>query len=336
MSSRAPRYRGILDKVVSGAITEAAARNERNAGEASSSDSPGPADEPQTPSPGAPARRESLVTAHGRVTAAATETLQSVRTAEIHVPDLFNRLARSFDPANPKFAELIESIRSSEGNVQPVVVRPLLEPIPGKRFELVAGERRMRACEALGMRVNAAVRELTDEQFVIARLAENTQRSDLSVWEKALMVRTLLDDAGEGRWARGSSQRIASAMGITSDYVTGLKRISAELPTELGDRHPDAQTMTFRDLDALSVLHLREKATFDARFAEMQSQDWSSPEDATRFLLGKELKVKKTRQRGQVSFTWKGESLQVELPKDNPELQAQFRRAFEKLVQKFS
>ena len=73
--------------------------------------------------------------------------------------------------------ELKASIRQA-GLLQPVVVRP----VPGGTgFELIAGERRLRACQALGWeRIPAVKREVDDRTVLTLALIENLQRDDLS------------------------------------------------------------------------------------------------------------------------------------------------------------
>jgi len=76
--------------------------------------------------------------------------------------------------------ELARSIQSS-GIIQPIVVRPI-----GKRFQLIAGERRWRAAQRAGlMRVAAIVREVPDELALEMTLVENIQREDLNPMEAA-------------------------------------------------------------------------------------------------------------------------------------------------------
>ncbi|HZW36602.1 MAG: ParB/RepB/Spo0J family partition protein [Deltaproteobacteria bacterium] len=76
--------------------------------------------------------------------------------------------------------ELIESIRE-KGVLQPVLVRPTPEG-----FELVAGERRLRAAQAAGVgTVPAVVRKLSDREALEATIVENVQRADLNAIELA-------------------------------------------------------------------------------------------------------------------------------------------------------
>lgn len=96
---------------------------------------------------------------------------------------------RRFDPE--RIAELAASIRQ-QGLLQPILVRAV-----GDRFELIAGERRLRAVKSLGLRViPALVRAYSDEQALEAALIENLQREDISVVEEAQAYRRLLEEFG--------------------------------------------------------------------------------------------------------------------------------------------
>jgi ParB family chromosome partitioning protein len=82
--------------------------------------------------------------------------------------------------------ELAASIRL-QGVLQPLIVRP-----QGEDYEIIAGERRFRAAQRLGLKdVPAIVRRLTDEQALEAALVENLQREDLTVIEAARAFRRL-------------------------------------------------------------------------------------------------------------------------------------------------
>ena len=97
---------------------------------------------------------------------------------------------RHFD--EDKLAELAESI-SSRGLLQPVVLRPL----SGGHYELVAGERRLRACRIAQLEVvPALVRETEDWERLDLALAENMARQDLNPIEEARACATLVEDLG--------------------------------------------------------------------------------------------------------------------------------------------
>jgi ParB family chromosome partitioning protein len=87
---------------------------------------------------------------------------------------------------------LAESIKA-RGVLQPLVVRAL----PGGSYELVAGERRLRASKLAGLeRVPAIVRETEESERLELALIENMAREDLSPIEEARACATLVDDLG--------------------------------------------------------------------------------------------------------------------------------------------
>lgn len=120
---------------------------------------------------------------------------------------------RTFDPG--KLAELADSIRQN-GLAQPITVRPM----PGGRFQIVAGERRFRAVSALlgWPTIPAIVRELDDATASAIMLAENLNRVDLNPIEEAQAFDVRIRHLG---W---SEQQVADAVGITLDLVR--RRIS--------------------------------------------------------------------------------------------------------------
>lgn len=90
-----------------------------------------------------------------------------------------------------ELAELVESI-SEVGLLQPIVVRPL-----GQGYELVMGERRLRATKAAGRSViPAIVRETADHDLLRDTLLENLHRVQLNPLEEAAAYQQMLDDFG--------------------------------------------------------------------------------------------------------------------------------------------
>ncbi len=85
---------------------------------------------------------------------------------------------RTFSPE--ELRELVDSVRE-KGVLQPVLVRPTSEG-----YELVAGERRLRAAQAAGLEsVPAVVRKMSDREALEATIVENVQRADLNAIELA-------------------------------------------------------------------------------------------------------------------------------------------------------
>ncbi len=88
--------------------------------------------------------------------------------------------------------ELADSI-SVHGLLQPIVVRPRATG----RYEIIAGERRWRACRIAGLtRVPAVIKELDEQSAAEIALVENLQREDLNAYEEALGYSTLIEKFG--------------------------------------------------------------------------------------------------------------------------------------------
>jgi ParB family chromosome partitioning protein len=88
-------------------------------------------------------------------------------------------------------AELAFSIQEI-GLLQPIVVRPV-----GDHYELVAGERRLRACREAGLEhVPAIIRQTEDDAMLRDALLENLHRANLNALEEAAAYQQLLDDFG--------------------------------------------------------------------------------------------------------------------------------------------
>jgi ParB family chromosome partitioning protein len=120
-----------------------------------------------------------------------------------------------------RLAELAESIRA-RGLLQPVVVRPLA----GGHYELVAGERRLRAARIAGLEaVPAVVREAGDWERLELALAENMAREDLNPVEAARACAMLVEDLGLTKGEVG--RRVGRSRAAVSNLVRLL-----ELPEE--------------------------------------------------------------------------------------------------------
>lgn len=89
--------------------------------------------------------------------------------------------------------ELVHSIREN-GVLQPIVVRPLPDAAPGE-YELVMGERRLRASKLAGRRtIPAVVKDTADEQMLTEALLENLHRAQLNPLEEASAYEQLIKD----------------------------------------------------------------------------------------------------------------------------------------------
>jgi ParB family transcriptional regulator, chromosome partitioning protein len=126
---------------------------------------------------------------------------------------------RSFD--EDTLAELAESIRS-RGVLQPIVVRPLA----GGTYELVAGERRLRAARIAGLvSIPAVVRDAEDWERLDLALAENMARQDLNAVEEARACAMLVDDLGL------TKEEVGRRVGRSRVAISNLVRL-LDLPEE--------------------------------------------------------------------------------------------------------
>jgi ParB family chromosome partitioning protein len=126
---------------------------------------------------------------------------------------------RTFDQA--RLAELAESIRT-RGVLQPIVVRPLA----GGSFELVAGERRLRAAQMVELKtIPALVRDTDDWERLDLALAENMARVDLNAVEEARACAMLVDDLGL------TKQEVGRRVGRSRVAISNLIRL-LDLPEE--------------------------------------------------------------------------------------------------------
>lgn len=118
------------------------------------------------------------------------------------------------DPA--ALEELKASIRQA-GLLQPIVVRPIAN---GGGYELIAGERRLRACQALGWeRIPAVKREVDDRTALTLALIENLQRDDLSPVDEARGYERLLAEFSLAQ------QDVADAVGRDRSTVANALRL---------------------------------------------------------------------------------------------------------------
>lgn len=147
-----------------------------------------------------------------------------------------------FDPE--KLQELADSIKSTGGLVQPIVVRPLAN----SKYEIVAGERRWRAAQLAGLGdVSCLICQYTDEQALQASIVENINRADLNPIEEAQAYQRLIDEfhylheevaasVGKSRTAITNSLRLLKLEAriqqllITGQLSEGHGKILAGLP----------------------------------------------------------------------------------------------------------
>jgi len=101
------------------------------------------------------------------------------------------QVRKTFEDAENPLDDLAASI-AAQGVLQPILIRPL-----GEGYELIAGERRLRAANRVGLEtIPAYIREMTDEEAKDAQLAENIHRMNLTMLEEAAQIQRDLDELG--------------------------------------------------------------------------------------------------------------------------------------------
>ena len=117
--------------------------------------------------------------------------------------------------------ELAESIKA-QGVMQPVLVRPLSDDggVAGRRYEIIAGERRVRAAKLAGLdEVPVLVRDVSDQAAAAMALIENIQREDLNPLEEARGLRRLTEEFGM------THDSAARAVGRSRSATSNLLRL---------------------------------------------------------------------------------------------------------------
>ena len=135
--------------------------------------------------------------------------------------------------------ELVASIKAT-GLIQPLIVRP----VPGfpHQFEVVAGERRLKAAQLAGLsEVPVIIRDFNDQEALAISLIENIQREDLSPADEARALQRLIEEFAL------THEQIAHAIGRSRAAVTNLLRL-LDLPAEV---------TTMLETRAISMGHAR-------------------------------------------------------------------------------
>lgn len=165
---------------------------------------------------------------------------------------------QTFDEA--EIADLADSIRA-HGILQPLVMRQ----VEG-RFELIAGERRLRAAQAADWRqVPVQVREVSDRQMAELAIVENVQRKDLNAIEKAQSFQRYLDQY------QCTQEDLAARVHIDRSTVANLIRL-LDLPEDVKQMVQDGGITQGHARALLPLGEEQEQREFAAR---IKKEGWS-------------------------------------------------------------
>lgn len=179
------------------------------------------ATETKTPSKQMPAiprrtRRSSVeaTSANSLPSAPRSDTSNDNNVRMLHVEHLHPNPLQPRKTFEPEALEELAASITKHGMIQPVVVRSSSAPGETQRFEIVAGERRWRATQQLGLtHIECRVVQADDQFSATLALAENIHREDLSVLELATAYQTLIDEYG---WTQ---QELAEQVASTRQQV---------------------------------------------------------------------------------------------------------------------
>ena len=231
------------------------------------------------------------------------------------------------NPRNPRqifrddeLRELADSIRE-RGIVQPIVVREL--PGVSNVYEIIAGERRWRAAQIVGLHeVPIVVVEATDQQSLEFAIIENVQRADLNAIEEAQGYQRLLNEFGY------SQQDLAKIIGKSRSQITNTLRLlklpgpvkqfvsegsisagHARALLALADplavaKRVIAEDLSVRDVERLAQGH-DSPAEVQPRAARERDADTLALEKLLSDLLGLNVKITHKNEAGDVRIKYK-------------------------------
>ena len=219
---------------------------------------------------------------------------------------------QQLDDQDEELAELVSSIKA-HGILQPLIVTAT----KGGRYELIAGERRLKAAKLAGLKtVPIIIRDAINQEKIELSLIENIQRKDLNSLEQAIAFRRLADEFDL------THEEIAKKVGKSRPVVTNTIRLLS-LPEHIKQALTDGRLTTAHakllvnlgpaEQEKLFRKILKEKITTEETEREVrkiwQKDDITklrkdifieSKEEKLREFLGTKVTIKKSGQRGQI------------------------------------
>ncbi len=230
----------------------------------------------------------SLIPENSKITETAT-TLDGDIELRLIEPNPFQP-RRHFDPE--ELADLSQSIKTM-GVLQPVLLRR-----NGDRYQLVSGERRVRAARMVGLeRIPAVIREVSDHEAMEMALVENLQRADLNPVEIAKAYQRLAEELG---WTQ---EQIGERVGKSRPHITNHLRI-------LG---MDEEIQTWIATGDLTVAHAKAVLAIDEPIQKMLARRAKDEEWTVKRLEAEVQKVKEDGPRVGFSRNPSQDSVDVHL-----------------------
>lgn len=187
-----------------------------------------------------------------------------------------------FDDA--KIQELAQTLQT-HGMIQPIVVRKKDEEL----YEVIAGERRLRAAKSLGWeKISAIIRQLNDTETASIALIENIQREELSVIEEAKAYKQLL------KMHELTQEALAQRLGKSQSTVANRIRLLT-LPETVQQALVDKK---ITERHARALMRLKDTEIIESFFEKIIKEDLNvreTDEMVKSHLAGDKVKPKKRR-----------------------------------------
>lgn len=221
---------------------------------------------------------------------AAGDKVVELSPAQIEASFIRDRIPTDHDPA---LQELISSMRES-GQQVPILVRP--HPSKENHYQAAYGHRRLRAAVILDRPIKAIVRQLSDDELIVAQGQENGPRVDLSFIERALFAKHL-ELHGFDR------DRISQVLSVDKPEISRLLQVADAIPERIilaigpAAKVGRPRWLAFADL-------LKDKAAYRRITEAIDEAEFTSIDSNERFtrlwLSGQAPKASKDSSRGQI------------------------------------
>lgn len=203
---------------------------------------------------------------------------------------------------NPHQPRKVFSREELEGLARSIAVNGLLQPISvrksGEDFEIIAGERRWRACMLAGLKsVPCLVHECSDAQSAVLAILENLQRQDLQIFEEAEGIRRLIEDWGV------TQEEAARRLGKSQSAIANKLRLLRLTPEEraqitesgLSERHARALIRVTEAEPRQKILKQAIEKNLNVRQTEQLVEEFLSqsqkPKRPCRTFIAKDIRI---------------------------------------------
>jgi len=197
------------------------------------------------------------------------------------------------------------------------ILQPLIVTLAGNEYQLISGERRLRAAKILGLeKVPVIIREVAEQQKLELALVENLQRQDLNSIEEAIAFQRLIDEfgltqeqvgqkVGKGRVVVANTLRLLTLPTEIQKAVINGKinysaaRVISGLPVE--KRMPFFKKVLSNDMTVRAIEGEAKKIAVKGHFRQTHKDpELVSQEDRLQSVLGTKVSIKKSGSTGQI------------------------------------